>query len=309
MIVDKVLGAYASVGTLPPAEQAQWYRRAAEEWGINAFEVPMLAGVPLAEELVQTFVQLQSSLVVTLVAQWGTMGQEYPDYGLSSVDSQWRQTSFLHACAALQQCQALSQQGVGIRNMEVHTGQRRGETAAHAIALYRSLIDLSGIAAEVLPDCTLALEVTDCLPPDHAIPFPAAKKAALELTALTASLSAINREAARPVHLAINWGRLLINGDEPLETVKGILAGDVPLAGVILSGAGASPEGFRDSHNSHLDPDSGFTAGDARACAEVLRASDQDVFIGTKCSRAKGDREVTVEEILSAQTQLLGDIA
>ena len=31
MINDKVLGAYAAVSTLPPAEQAQWYRRAAEQ--------------------------------------------------------------------------------------------------------------------------------------------------------------------------------------------------------------------------------------------------------------------------------------
>ena len=51
MITEKVLGAYASVGSLPPAEQAEWYRKAAREWEINTFEIPILAGVPLAPEL------------------------------------------------------------------------------------------------------------------------------------------------------------------------------------------------------------------------------------------------------------------
>ena len=37
MITEKVLGAYAAIGTLPPTDQAAWYRRAAGEWGINAF--------------------------------------------------------------------------------------------------------------------------------------------------------------------------------------------------------------------------------------------------------------------------------
>jgi hypothetical protein len=309
MIDDKVLGAYAAVGTLPPAEQAQWYRKAAEEWGINIFEIPILAGVAIAEELVETFAELQSSLVVTMVAQWATMGGENPDYGLSSVQPQWRQTSFVHACTVLQQCQVLHQKGIGIRNVEVHTGQRRGETVSHAIALYRSLVDLSEIVAEILPDCGLTVEVTDNLPPDHPIPFPAAKKASLQLSALSDVLRAVNQDAAGSVALVVNWGRLLINGDNPLETVKGILAGDVPLAGAILSGAGPSPEGFRDSHNSHLDPHSGFTAQDAKACAEVLQQSKLSTFIGTKCGKTTRDGELSVEEVLTAQAQLLGDIA
>ena len=37
MISEKVLGAYASVGSLSPAEQAEWYKRAQREWGINCF--------------------------------------------------------------------------------------------------------------------------------------------------------------------------------------------------------------------------------------------------------------------------------
>ncbi len=309
MINDKVLGAYAAVSTLPPAEQAQWYRRAAGEWGINTFELPMLAGVAMAEELMEAFAELKSSLVVTMVAQWATTGGENPHYGLSSIQPQWRQTSFLHACSVLQQCQALSQKGITIRNVEMHTGRRNGETVCHAIALYRSLVDLSAIAAEILPDCGLTVEVTDNLSQDHPIPFPAAKKASLDLASLTDVLRSVNQDAAGSVALVVNWGRLLINGDVPLQTVQSILDGDVPLAGAILSGAGASPEGFRDSHNSHLDPDSGFTAADAKACADALKQSELSTFIGTKCGKTTRDGEVSVEEVLTAQAQLLGDIA
>ena len=32
MITEKVLGAYTIVGTLSPTEQADWYRKAVEEW-------------------------------------------------------------------------------------------------------------------------------------------------------------------------------------------------------------------------------------------------------------------------------------
>ena len=68
MITNKILGAYATIGTLPPAEQATWYRRAASEWNINIFEIPILAGHPLPEELVEAFVEISASLAVTLVA-------------------------------------------------------------------------------------------------------------------------------------------------------------------------------------------------------------------------------------------------
>ena len=71
------------------------------------------------------------------------------------------------------------------------------------------------------------------------------------------------------------------------------------------SGAGSSAHGFMDSHNSHLDPDSGFTADDFRSCAARLEASPQAVFLGMKCSAKKGDDEVTAQEALSAQTDLL----
>ena len=61
-----------------------------------------------------------------------------------------------------------------------------------------------------------------------------------------------------------------------------------------------------DSHNSHLDPDSGFSADDFQSCASKLEASPQAVFLGMKCSTKKGDDDgVTVEEALRAQTDLL----
>ena len=36
--------AYASVGALSPSEQAGWYRKAATEWNIKTFEVPLFPG-------------------------------------------------------------------------------------------------------------------------------------------------------------------------------------------------------------------------------------------------------------------------
>jgi hypothetical protein len=307
MITDKVLGAYASLGGVPPAEQAEWYRQAGQSWGICTFELPLMAGAPLAAELAQVFAELQASLVVTLVAQWATAGQKHPAYGFASLDPAMRTIALLDAASVLQQCAALSQQGIRIRNLIVHTGRGTGETVRHAIALSRSLVKLRHMLAAVLPACVLTVEVTDCLPADHPIPFPAAKKAALKLPDLIETLAAVNADVPREnrIALMLNWGRLLINGDRPLDVLNTVLGSDVPLAGVILSGAGASPEGFRDSHNSHLDPASGFTAADAETCAAALRASSQPVFLGMKCSRAAATGELSGEQVLTAQAELL----
>ena len=307
MIAEKVLGVYASVGSLTPAEQAEWYRRASREWGINTFELPLLAGVALPSELAEAFSELRASLVVTLVAQWAGCGQKNPAYGLSSVEESARQTAVLDVCSVLQQCLELSQQGVHIRNVVVHTGQRSGHPVRQAIALSRSLVDLRRATAAIFTDCALTVEVTDSLPADHPIPFPAAKKASLTLPELIETIASVNQETAPggPIPLMVNWGRLLINGDRPLAILDQILVSAVPLAGVILSGAGASAEGYRDSHNSHLDPDSGFTTADAEACATALKSCPQSTFLGMKCSRAKGDGEISTEEVLTAQAQLL----
>ena len=310
MITEKVLGAYTIVGTLSPTEQANWYRKAVEEWNISAFEVPILAGVPLASEIVDIFTELSTSLVVTLVAQWATVGQKNPAYGLSSLEESSRQAAVVDACSSLQQCMALSESGIRIRNVFVHTGGRSGETIPHAIAFHQSLTDLRQLASAILPDTTLAVEVTDSLPPDHPIPFPAAKKASLTLDDLIQILSFVNRESVsgQPIALMVNWGRLLVNGDVPLSGVNQILESEVPLSGVILSGAGPSTDGFTDSHNSHLDPQSGFTLEDAMSCASVLASSPQPIFLGTKCSTAKGDEQLSVETVLTAQAELLNQV-
>ena len=307
MISEKRLGAYASIASLPPAEQADWYRKIAGDLGISTFEFPFLAGVSLPDELVEAFTSLPASLVVTLVAQWATTGQVNARYGLSSTDESSRQAAVMDTCAILQQCASLSGQGVRIRNVVVHTGQRCGESIPHAIALNRSLTHLRELISAVMPDTTLAVEPSDNLPLDHPIPFPAAKKSSLSISELIHVVSTVNQQSStgHPVALMINWGRLQINGDAPLSGVYQVLESDVPLAGVILSGAGHSPDGYRDSHNSHLDPDSGFTEAEAEACAAALNESPQPTFIGMKCSRAKGDGELTVDEVISAQADLL----
>ena len=310
MIAGKVLGAYASVGQLPPTEQAEWYRKATGEWGIDTFEIPILAGVPLASEIVDVLIEVEASLVVTLVAQWATVGQKSPAYGLSSVEESFRQTAILDAYAVAQQCQSLSERGIHIRHMVLHTGQRCGETIPHAIAFYRSLVDLRQLVTDALPDCRLAVEVTDSLPSNHPTPFPAAKKAALTLTSLIQTLTTVNQKnvSSYPIPLIVNWGRLLVNGTPPLSGIEQILASNVHLAGVILSGAGASENGFLDSHNSHLDPESGFGTMDARSCASVLESSDEPIFVGMKCSNAKGREQLSVAEVMAAQAELLDQI-
>lgn len=307
MITEKVLGAYTIVGTLSPSEQADWYRKAVEEWNITTFEVPILAGVPVAPEVVDVLSDLSASIVATFVAQWATAGQKNPSYGLSALDEATRQTAMVDTCSSLQQCMALSEAGIRVRNAFVHTGGRSGETIPHAIAFHKSLTDLHQLVSDILPDTTLAVEVTDSLPSDHPIPFPAAKKASLTLSDLIQILSFVNRErvSGNPIALMVNWGRLLVNGDMPLPIIHQILESDVPLSGVILSGAGPSADGFMDSHNSHLDPESGFTEEDALSCASVLASNPQPIFLGTKCSTAKGEEELLAETVLTAQAELL----
>ena len=309
MISTKVLGAYAAIIALPPAEQAAWYRKAVQDWGIDIFEIPLLANTPLAPELAEAFTDVSASLVVTLVAQWASAGQANPAYGLASPQENSRRAALLDATSILQQASALSGQGIAIRHIAVHTGQHLGSSIAHAIAFYRSLTELKDIITTALPDTALCVEITDSLPLDHPIPFPAAKKASLDLDALTQTLGTVNSDTPdRPVSLIVNWGRLLINGDVPLDIVHQILQSEIPLAGVILSGADATPNGFADAHNSHLDPNSGFTAQDVQACATALNASADSIFIGTKCGRKKGDEQLSVEELLNAQAELLNGV-
>jgi hypothetical protein len=307
LIGEKVLGAYAALGDVAPAEQAGWYRKAAREWGIDGFEIPLFAGAPPAPELVETFAALRAALTVTLVAQWATAGQADPAYGLGSTHATVRHAALLDAYAILQQCVSLSRQGIRIRHFVVHCGQRSGEAIPHGIAFFRSLVELRQAVAAVLPECTLAVEATDSLPSDHPIAFPAAKKACLPLAALIQTVGTVNRESlpGPSIPLILNWGRLMVNGDPPLEGIRQILASDVPLAGVILSGAGPSAEGWRDSHNSHLDPQSGFTAEDAAACAALLKARPEAIFLGMKCSRAAENGQLPVEAVLTAQSELL----
>ena len=310
MITEKVLGAYAAIGTLPPADQADWYRRAAGEWGINAFEIPILAGQALPDELVETFADLGASLVVTMVAQWAGRGQAHPTYGLAAPEAADRHAALLDLYSALQHCTELAGRGIRIRNLAVHTGCKSAEPVAHAIAFHQSLIEIQQRVAEVLEHTVLCVELTDHRPLEHAVPFPAAKKAALTSDEVVQTVAAVNRQVSSgsPVQIEINWGRLLVNGDEPLPELERLLGGAVPLAGVILSGAGASPDGYMDSHNSHLDPASGFSADDGIACARVLADSAQTFFIGMKCS-VKAPDELSVETVLEAQVELLDQMA
>ena len=308
MISDKLLGAYAAVGTLPPSEQAQWYRKAATDWQLNIFEIPLLGGIPMASELVDTLADVSASLVVTCVAQWATKGQKNPAYGLSSPEEGSRQEAMLDIQSILQQCLSLSRTGIGIRNVVVHTGQRVGSTSAHAIAFSRSLVGLVEAVAHVLPDTELTVEVCDNLPPDHALPFPGAKKQSLPLPDFLDTVVAVNSTGTRPVSVMLNWGRMLINGDKPLQVIDQVHKSEAPLAGVIMSGAGATPDGFADSHNSHLDPNSGFTADDGRACTAALQATSDSAFLGMKCSTKKGAETVSVEEVLTAQAELLNSV-
>ena len=310
MIDRKVLGVYAAVGALPPDEQAGWYRRAATDWNLDCFEIPLLAGVPLGAPLQEALSEVSASLVVTLVAQWAGKGQSNVAYGLGSTDEQARREAVLDAQSVIQQCLGLQREGIGIAAIEVHVGQRTGGTVAHSVSLYRSLLELRGALAAVLPDCRLAVEITDSLAADHAIPFPSAKKASLGTTQLVEAVAAANAPGGPPVSAVINWGRLLINGDRPLDVVEEVLASPVPLAGVILSGAAATPEGFADGHNSHLDPGSGFTLADGEACAERLSRASEPAFLGMKCSLKTGPGEggFGVAEVLQSQAEFLNRV-
>ena len=182
MIAEKVLGAYASIAAMPAAEQAEQYRKASEDRGINTFELPLMAGRPLLPELIEVFSGLSSSLVVTMVTQWAIAGQQTPAYGLSSTEEAPRREAILDVCSVLEQCLSLSRKGVRIRNIVVHAGQRCGGKIPHAIAFFQSLAEIRRAAAAVLPGCRLAVEVTDSRPLDHPVAFPASKKASLNLS-------------------------------------------------------------------------------------------------------------------------------
>ena len=310
MIDRKVLGAYAAIGGESPEEQAGWYRRAATDWNLGCFEMPLMPGEPLNETLQEALSGVSASLVVTLVTQWAVKGQSNPAYGLGSTEEPSRREAVLDAQSAIQQCLRLSREGIGIAALEVHVGQRTGGPVAHSVALYRSLLELRGALAAVLPECRLAVEITDCLAADHAIPFPSAKKAALNTARLLDAVAAANAPGGPPISVVINWGRLLINGDRPLEVVEEVLASPVPLAGVILSGAAATPDGFADGHNSHLDPASGFTLADGEACAGRLSRSSESCFLGMKCSlkTGPGERAFGVAEVLQAEAEFLNRV-
>jgi hypothetical protein len=310
MIDEKVVGVYASVGPLPPAEQAEWYRRVATDWGINGFELPLLAGQPLAPEVAEELGAMSSTIVVTMVTQLAIVGQQDTAYGLSAAAESSRGAAVLDLQSAIQQCVSLSRAGVVARAVVVHVGRRSVDTISHAVAFYRSLVELKTTLAAVLPNTVLSVEITDNRPDDHPIPFPAAKKAPLEMDQVLQTVAAVNRDVkqGRDVSMVANLGRFIVNGDDPIKALEKLLAAEVPFEGVIMSGAGASKNGFIDSHNSHLDPGCKFTAADGQRCADLLNASSQKSFIGTKCSVATGKGEIATAEVLGAQAELLNSI-
>ena len=310
MIDEKVVGVYALVGAFSPSEQAEWYRKVSREWGINGFELPVLAGQPLAPELVEELESMSSTIVVTMVTQLAIAGQQDSAYGLGAVDESSRGVAVLDIQSAVQQCVALSKRGIRVRAIVVHVGRRAADPVAHAIAFYRSLIELKTILAAVLPDTALSVELTDNRPDSHAIPFPAAKKAPLDMNQVLQTVAAVNRDSGRgrDVSMVANLGRFIVNGDDPIAAVETLLQADAPFEGVIMSGAGASADGFTDSHNSHLDPGCRFTAADGSRCADLLNASSQKSFIGTKCSVATSTGKITAAEVLAAQAELLNKL-
>ena len=310
MITDKVLGAYAAIMRLEAGEQARWYGKAATEWGLNTFEIPLFAGVPLDPVLKATFAENASSLVVTLVAQWATKGQENTAYGLSSLDEGARQEALLDAQSIIQQSQSLARQGISIRAIEVHTGQGGGKAIPHAISFFSSLCELSEVISVALPDSELAVEITDNRPPEFPVSFPGAKKASLTRAQVMETVEMVNDVEAggQPVSVVLNWGRLLVNGDAPHDVVDEILQSPVPLGGVILSGAADTVDGFADAHNSHLDLASGFTLEDGNRCAAALNESPDSAFIGMKCSTNIKEGDLSAEEVLTAEAEFLNGI-
>ncbi len=309
MIDEKVLGVYPSVGTLTPAEQAEWYRKVAKEWGINCFEIPLLAGQPLAPELAEELKSLSSSIVVTMVTQLAIVGQQDTSYGLAAINETSRATAVVDIQSAIQQAVGLSKAGIRVRAIAVHVGRRSGDFISHAIAFYRSLVELKTTLAAVLGDTVLSVEITDSCPDDHPIPFPAAKKAPLDTHQVLQTVATVNRETnGRDVSMVANIGRFIVNGDDPIAALESLLTAGVPFEGVIMSGAGASKDGFTDSHNSHLDPDCNFTAEDGKSCADLIAASSHRSFVGTKNSVATNKDELTTAEVIAAQAELLNSI-
>lgn len=311
MIDEKVVGVYSSVGPLAAAEQAEWYRKVATEWGINSFELPLLAGQPLAPEVAEELGSMSSTIVVTMVTQLAIAGQQDAAYGLSATAEVSRGAALLDIQSTVQQCVSLSRTGIVVRAVVVHVGRRSVDPVSHALAFYRSLVELKATLAAVLPDTVLSVEITDNRPDDHPIPFPAAKKAPLEMDQVLQTVAAVNRDTdkGRDVSMVANLGRFVVNGDDPIKALEKLLAAEVPFEGVIMSGAGVSKDGFTDSHNSHLDPECRFTAADGKRCADLLTASSQKSFIGTKCSVATSKGEITTAEVLGAQAELLNSIA
>ena len=304
MISDKVLGAYAAVGALSPSEQAEWYTKACSEWNIDTFEIPLLGGVPLAPELVEALAAGSASLVVTMVAQWATKGQENPGYGLSSLDEGLRREALLDVQSAIEAVPGPSAtRGIGIRALELHTGRRTGSAVAHAVFLRAESAGArggggrgpAGMRADRRGDRQSAARA-----PHRVSREPRRRPCKQE--ELIEAVAEVNKALpGRPISLVLNWGRLLINGDRPLEVVEQVLESRAPLGGVILSGANPTPDGFADAHNSHLDPGSGFTAADGRACAEALQAADDSCFIGMKCGVTSSAGELTPEQVLAAE--------
>ena len=314
MIAEKVLGAYAAIGTMSPtelpiSEQVMWYRRAVEEWDISHFEIPLLAGAPLPSELTEYFAAARVTLVVTLIAQWARAGQENAAYGFSSLDERDRTAAIVDADTVLSECAALEKRGVHVRNLIVQTGRRMGAAIQHAIAFHKSLVTFVGALDAVLPEAQLAVEPTDTRPDDYGIAFPGAKRSSLDAQAILETIVAVNMHVPqeKKVGILINSGRLILDGLSTLETIERVLGSEVPLVGVIFSGARPTPFGFRDSHNCHLDPESGFTADDAVACVAALKRSSSPSFVGMKCSCAKGNDEFgyEIDEVLGAQAALL----
>ncbi|MSS46232.1 DUF4862 family protein [Cutibacterium sp. WCA-380-WT-3A] len=226
MTVPTIVGAYAAMPQTI-ADREDFYQRLGETGWVDGIEIPYRDGLDadprwLAGQLRDRFAQC----VVTAIP--GTMGRlaDDPNFGLASPDEEGRQRAMDWVTGLVSDVQSLHEM-VGhrvVRFVEIHSAP---SNHAEPTALKASLAELSGLFAgagltPVIEHCDAAGGVG-----------PGEK----EFLSLDDEITAASDSG---VHLAINWGRSVVESHDPDLPARQAarLAGAGLLGAVMVSGAG-----------------------------------------------------------------------
>lgn len=230
------VGAYAAAPSLAgwnPSAERRFLKSVVELDGVSGLEVPFTGALHKDDEpwFLQHLPEQADFVVTTIPGTMARLGTD-PGFGLASTSRAGRQAAIDFIRDALKASKRLNDRAdrFAVAALEIHSAPCANGRHASAAALADSLSEISqwewNGAQIVLEHC------------DASVPGQAPSKGFLPLQEEAETVHRVVESTGRPIGIAINWGRSVIeqrNPDAALEHIN-FLRRDGLLGGFVLSG-------------------------------------------------------------------------